>query len=102
VLVPGFSFVGTEGEAVSVRFHGEPLSFSPVQSWLEMRRPDGSLLFWLSRAGNVADLLGADEIRRETGRVTATHGNHASRAGTSSSWMSRSVTNAPASVPSSA
>lgn len=75
VLVPGFSFVGTEGEAVSVRFHTEPQFFSPVQNWMELRRPDGSLLFWLSRAGSVADLLGADEIRRETGRVTATRGN---------------------------
>jgi hypothetical protein len=35
-----------------------------AQNWMDLRRPDGSLLFWLFRAGSVADLLGADEIRR--------------------------------------
>jgi hypothetical protein len=75
IIAPGFQFRDRVGETVELAFHSSAASFSPTQSWLELRRADGSLILWLSEAGRVEELLGANDIERSLGAVDGVGGD---------------------------
>ena len=75
VFAPDFSFAGLEGEALTLRYHAEVAGFAVAPKWLELRRADGALLFWLAEAQTVPELVGASEIQRTLGPVSTRRGD---------------------------
>jgi hypothetical protein len=75
VKVPGFSFEGLDGARVSLSLHYDSTRiYGGVSAQrFELRRDDGSLLFWFAEGERLDELVGADEVDRELGSVAGRH-----------------------------
>jgi hypothetical protein len=71
VVASGFAFPSDLG-AADFKLHTEPIGFSPVRNWLEVRDEGGHLVLWIGTAGSVEALEPPAELELRRGDVEST------------------------------